>query len=177
MLGVYFIMQELVIQIEQYIQKHLSEYIAELTTLCAIDSGSYYKPGLDAVACYVSSRLKNIGLDVQIFEHENDGNDVYGIIRGCGQGKVLLLGHIDTVYPVGTATSRPIQIQGNIISGPGVSDMKGGILQQIYTIEALLAANYNKFGEIRVLCVSDEEITDRHSHKYIQQACFGCDAV
>src|SRR5437660_4470955 len=90
---------------------------------------------------------------------------------GNGAGNVLLLGHMDTVYPVGIAATRLVQVEGDIIYGPGVSDMKGCILSAIYAIEALLAMNYRAFGEIRFLCVSDEEINVRHCQDVMQTAC------
>src|SRR5262249_48247586 len=56
-------------------------------------------------------------------------------------------------------------------------DMKGCILSSIYAIEALVALNYRNFNEIRLLCVSDEEISARHSKEIIRQACQGCQSV
>ncbi|HEX3642388.1 MAG TPA: M20 family metallopeptidase, partial [Ktedonobacteraceae bacterium] len=99
-------------------------------------------------------------------------NDLYATLSGAGQGKVTLLGHIDTVYPEGTAAVRPVQVQGNKVLGPGVYDMKGCILSAVYAIEALLAQDCRQFGEIHFLCVTDEEISEeRHSKGLIWQAC------
>ncbi len=167
----------LVTDIEAYVQQHLSHYIEELSHLCAIDSGTYYKPGLDEMALYLFSRMRDLGMDTTILENENWGNDFYGVMRGSGKGKILLLGHIDTVYPVGIAAARPVRVEGDTIYGPGVIDMKGCILSAIYAIEALVSMNYNSFGEIRFLCVSDEEISDRHSKETMQKVSEGCDGV
>jgi glutamate carboxypeptidase len=57
-------------------------------------------------------------MEVSLYEQEQWGNDLYGILHGSGQGKVTLLGHMDTVYPVGTASARPVQVQGNKVLGP-----------------------------------------------------------
>src|SRR3989442_43486 len=161
----------LVLGVEAYVQQRLPQYIEELRTLCAIDSDSYHKPGLDAMAARLAARLRDLDMQVTIIENEQCGNDLLGVIKGNGGGNVLLLGHIDTVYPVGIAAARPLQIEGDIIYGPGVSDMKGCILSAIYAIEALLAMNYRAFGEIRFLCVSDEEINERHCQDVMQTAC------
>jgi glutamate carboxypeptidase len=115
--------------------------------------------------------MRGLGMHATIIERESWGNDLLGTLHGNGCGNVVLLGHIDTVYPVGVATSRPVQIEGDIVTGPGVSDMKGCILSAIYAIEALLAMDYHAFGEIRFLCVSDEEINTRHCQDVMQLAC------
>jgi glutamate carboxypeptidase len=164
----------LVQSVEQYTQQRLSQYIEELRELCAIDSGSYYKPGLDRMAFYLEARMRGMGMDTLLIEHETCGNDLLGVIRGNGQGTVLLLGHMDTVYPTGTAEARPLTVDGNVVKGPGVSDMKGCVLSAIYAVEALLALESRPFGEIRFLCVSDEEILQRHSVELIHSACQHC---
>src|SRR5215468_7172883 len=148
----------LVLNVEAYVQQRLPQYIEELRTLCAIDSYSYHKPGLDAVALWLAERLQRMGVEATVIERDQLGNDLYGVLKGDGRGNVLLLGHTDTVYPVGTAAARPVRIEGDTILGPGTCDMKGCILSAVYAVEALLAAGYRSFGELRFLCVSDEEI-------------------
>ena len=164
-------LQSLVSGVEAYTQQHLSHYIEELRELCAIDSDSYHKPGLDEMAARLGARMRNLGMQATIIERADWGNDLFGVLQGKGGGNVLLLGHIDTVYPVGTAAARPLRIEGNTIYGPGVCDMKGCILAAIYAIEALLAMDYRAFGEMRFLCVSDEEINTRHCLDILQTAC------
>jgi glutamate carboxypeptidase len=161
-----------VCDVEQYVQDHLPHYLKELSDLCAIDSGTYYKEGVDMVALYLEERMRSLDMDVSLCRQEKWGNDVYATLHGDGQGKVTLLGHIDTVYPVGTAAARPVQVQGDKVLGPGVYDMKGCVLSAVYAIEAILAQNYHHFGEIHFLCVTDEEISEeRHSRNLIWQAC------
>ena len=164
----------LVQSIEEYTQQRVTHYIEELRELCAIDSGSYYKPGLDRMAFYLEARMRGMGMDTMLIEHETCGNDLLGVVKGDGEGNVLLLGHMDTVYPTGTAEARPLTVDGNVVKGPGVSDMKGCVLSAIYAVEALLALKCRSFGEIRFLCVSDEEILQRHSVELIHNACQNC---
>ncbi len=99
-------LQSVVSSVEAYTQQRLSQYIEELRELCAIDSYSYHKPGLDAMATWLAARMRGLGMDVTIIEREAWGNDLLGVLKGDGGGNVLLLGHIDTVYPVGTAADR-----------------------------------------------------------------------
>lgn len=164
-------------EVEAYVQKDLQRYLRELTDICAIDSGTYYKAGIDEVASFLEQRMRGLGMDVSVLQQEKWGNDVYGILRGTGKGNVTLLGHMDTVYPVGTTAQRPVRVEGNKVLGPGVYDMKGCILSAIYAIEAMLASGFRDFGEIRLLCVSDEEISDRHSVDLLRMACQDCHAA
>src|ERR1051326_5502510 len=167
-------LQTLVSEVAALTQQRLTHYVQELTTVCAIDSGSYYKPGLDAMAVYLAGRLREIGMQATIIENELWGNDLLATIKGTGSGNVLLLGHIDTVYPTGTAARRPVRLEGGTLYGPGVCDMKGCILSALYAVEALLTLDYRDFGEIRFLCVSDEEIFERHCQNTIRDACQDC---
>ncbi len=167
-------LRSLVLGVEAYVQQHLPQYIEELRTLCAIDSDSYHKPGLDAMAARLAARLRDLDMQVTIIENEQWGNDLLGVIKGNGSGNVLLLGHIDTVYPVGIAAASPLRVEGDTIYGPGVCDMKGCILAAIYAIEAMLAMGSRPFGELRFLCVSDEEIGQRHCKDTVRQVCQNC---
>jgi glutamate carboxypeptidase len=114
---------------------------------------------------------------VTIVSREQWGNDLLGVLRGDGGENVVLLGHMDTVYPVGTAVAQGVRVNGNTMYGPGVIDMKGCILAAIYAVEALVVKGYRSFGEIRLLCVSDEEINIRHSQDLLQHIFQGCQAV
>lgn len=169
--------QALVTATQLYVQQRLSTYIEELRALCAIDSDSYNKAGLDAMAETLGERMRGLGMQVTIVEREKWGNDLLGVLRGTGEGNrgnVLLLGHIDTVYPAGTAAERPLRVEGDTAYGPGVCDMKGNVLAALYAIEALQALHFTDYGEIRFLCVSDEEINIRHCHDVMQQVCQNC---
>jgi glutamate carboxypeptidase len=163
--------QSLVMDVEQYVAQRMPQYIEALRELCSIDTYSYHKSGLDKMARLLATRMGELGLEVTLIERQQWGNDLYGVAHGQGGSNVLLITHMDTVYPVGTASARPVLVDGDTIYGPGVSDMKGGILNGLYAIQALSAQGYRSFGEIRMLCVSDEEIPDRHSRDIMRKAC------
>ena len=170
-------MQALVVGVEEYLQQHQTRYVDELREVCAIDSDSHNKAGIDTMATYFAARMRGLGMDATIVEQEQWGNDLIGTLQGEGEGCVLLLGHMDTVYPIGTAARRPVRVEQDIAYGPGIIDMKGGILLGFYAIEAMLALSYHAFGEIRFLCVSDEEISVRHSLPLMRHACEGCNGA
>ncbi len=113
--------QSLALAIERYVRQHLPRYIKKLQTLCTIDSNSYYKPGLDAMADYLATRLRTIGMNVTIIEHDMWGNDLVGVVHGEGEGDVVLIGHTDTVYPAHFAPSS-LRIEDDMIYGPGVCE-------------------------------------------------------
>lgn len=167
----------LVMDVETYVAQRMPEYIEALREMCSIDTYSYHKSGLDKMAHVLAARMRDLGLDVTIIERQQWGNDLYGIAHGQGGNNVLLITHMDTVYPVGTASAHPVLVEDDTIYGPGVSDMKGGILNGLYTIQALFAQGYRSFGEIRMLCVSDEEIPDKHSQDIMRKACRGSQAA
>ncbi len=170
-------LQTLVKEVEGYTRERLPQYIEELRELCAIDSDSYNKPGLDTMASYLAARIRGLKMEATVVEHERWGNDVLGVLHGNGKQRILLLGHSDTVYPIGTAANRPLRVEGDTLYGPGVCDMKGCILSAIYAIEALMTLEYHAFGEIRLLCVSDEEIHERHCEDVMRWACQDCDGA
>lgn len=169
--------QSLVIGVENYTRQHLARYLDELRTVCAIDSYTFHKPGLDAVADYLAARMRGLGMVTRMFEQTHWGNDLLGVLHGSGKSNILLLGHMDTVYPPGIAEARLVRTEGNVVYGPGVSDMKGCLLTALYAIEGLQESDYADFGEIRFLCVSDEEINDRHCIDIIHEAAQDCHAA
>ena len=83
------------------------------------------------MALWLAMRMRNMGIDATVIEHEQWGNDFVSVVHGEGKGNVLLVGHTDTVYPVGIATERPVWQEEDMLYGPGVSDMKGCILSAI----------------------------------------------
>jgi glutamate carboxypeptidase len=164
----------LVTGVEAYVQQRLSQYVEELRDLCAIDSDSYNKAGLDEMARVFAGRMQQIGMRPEIIRREQWGDDLLGTLQGTGRGNVLLLGHIDTVYPKGTAAARPLRIEGDIVYGPGVCDMKGCILAAIYAVEAMQALGYQGYNQLRFLCVSDEEINTRHCEDILHRVMQNC---
>ena len=78
-------------------------------------------------------------------------------LAGDGGPMVALLGHTDTVFPIGTAAARPFRREGDRCFGPGVADMKGGVLLAAAAVERLAAAPSRPFSEVRLLVCADEE--------------------
>ena len=88
--------------------------------------------------------------------------------RSKKQGTQLLLGHYDTVWPLGTVAKRPFTIDGNIVRGPGVFDMKGGLAQIVFALKTILELDLPLPIEPVVFINSDEEIGSRTSTRYVR---------
>ena len=92
--------------------------------------------------------------------------------RGGGEPRVLILGHHDTVHPAGTLAARPFSVTEGIAAGPGVFDMKAGIVQAIHAVAALA----DRSG-VEILLSSDEEIGSRESRALIEERALACGSV
>ncbi len=154
-----------------------SDFIDDLAALVALDSYSFDGDDVNRVVDWLAARLRASGFSIEREAHAGRGDDLLAARRGTGRGRIVLLGHSDTVYPRGTAAVRPLTYDGDRILGPGVCDMKGGLLTGIYALEALAALGWQQYGQIDYLCVSDEEIDQRHSIDLIRRVARGADAV
>ena len=137
--------------------------------------GGCEERGEDAVGGEVESRVRDLGCEIERLPHETYGDSVVARLRGGGRGKVVMVGHLDTVYPHGTAQERPFYISEDRAYGPGVADMKNGILGGLYAMRALVAAGVEDFGEVVLFLNPDEEIGSPTSRAAIDREC--ADAV
>ncbi len=80
----------------------------------------------------------------------------------------LVIGHFDTVWPLGTVAHRPFSVDGDVVSGPGIFDMKGGLVQMIFALRAIKALDLPLVVEPVIFVNSDEEIGSRTSTRYIK---------
>ncbi len=163
--------------IVDFLASSLDAYLADLNTLVAMDSYSYDPDDVNRVNDWLRDRLQRMGLAVERRHHPGAGDDLVATLAGRGRGRILLLGHSDTVFPRGTAAQRPLSTDGDKLLGPGVCDMKGGLLAGLYAMAALQQAGCADFESVRFLIVSDEEVAERHSPPLIQAASRAADAV
>ena len=164
-------------QIVSYLESRLNDYLDDLRTLVSIDSGTRDKAGVDRVNAWLERRLSSQGFVVERHPQTEVGDNLLATLDGGGAGHILLLGHSDTVFPQGTAAERPLTIAGDKALGPGACDMKAGLLTGLYAVAALRELGFQDFGRITYLCVSDEEIEERHSPGLIRAAARQADAA
>jgi glutamate carboxypeptidase len=124
-------------QLRASIEARLPAFKADLERLVNIDCGSYTKVGVDQVGAFVRERFAAMAAEVEVHPHAELGDTVVGFMRGRGELDALLVGHMDTVFSDGTAAERPYKESDGRATGPGVDDMKGGLLAGLYALEAL----------------------------------------
>ena len=131
-------------------------YVERLTALCAVDTPTNHLPGLDASAALLAGWAREDGLEAEV-RASADGPIVVIAAQGPAAGRTLLIGHHDTVYPVGTAAARPVVRDGELLRGPGVADMKGGVLVGLAALAALAHDPAPQHGRVELWIVPDEE--------------------
>ncbi|MDU4961364.1 MAG: M20 family metallopeptidase [Sporomusaceae bacterium] len=146
-----------------FIDKHQEEMVDFWREVVSIESGPHEKPGIDAVAARFQQFLEGTGASCRSAEFAEAGNMLIGEIGADrSQQGVLFLGHMDTAIPAGAIKERPFTIKEGIAYGPGVLDMKGGIVSALYAIKALNNAGYDS-RPIKVLLAGDEEVLHARS--------------
>ena len=143
-----------------------------LQILVNTDSGSYDKPGVDAVAGHIRNFLDKHGIATEVTPDKKFGDAITATVGQdsppLGNRPILLMGHRDTVFPKGEPTRRPFKIEGDRAYGPGVADMKSGLVQNCFVLAAI-----KKFGgapaPVMALFTGDEEIGSPFSRPVIEQ--------
>ncbi len=121
------------------VEADFDEYMGSLEHLVNIDCGSYTKSGVDQIGAWMQRALLEIGATVTTHPDAHFGDTVVGEWRGRGTMTALVIGHMDTVFDPGTVAQRPFRVEGDRAYGPGVTDMKGGLLAGVYALRALRA--------------------------------------
>jgi glutamate carboxypeptidase len=148
-----------------YFTGHRDAIVSTIRELVEIESPSDNKAAVDRVAEVVAEKFSRLGGEIRFHRVKNFGSHLQVNFGGSSAKPVLLLGHYDTVYPIGTLATMPCGIAGNKLTGPGVLDMKSGIALMLHAIAALQewhGGKESQAGEllrpVNVLLVSDEEI-------------------
>jgi glutamate carboxypeptidase len=150
--------------IEKAVARRYDDYVEALRSMVDVDCGTYIPEGVNAVADMCAERFRAAGWEVERRAHapaageRRLGDVVIGRLSGEGGPRVLLIGHTDTVFPDGTASERPFRIADGKAMGPGVSDMKGGLLAGFFAVEALQEVGTRPFDSLTYVCNPDEEI-------------------
>jgi glutamate carboxypeptidase len=140
-----------------------------------VDCGSYTPAGINVVADMVEPKFRKNGWGLERRAHVPEagepqlGDLLIGTLRGSGGPRVLLVGHMDTVFDEGTVAERPFRIEGTTAFGPGVSDMKAGLLTGLVAVEVLQEAGFEAFERITYVCNPDEEIGSPFSGPVIEE--------
>jgi glutamate carboxypeptidase len=158
-------------------KKEKPALLETLKTLVSIESGSRDDEGLAKLAGLIAGRLKEFGGRVELVEPsevykmedtpEKIGKMVRASFTGAGTRKILLIAHMDTVYPRGMLAQQPFRIEGDRAYGLGIADDKQGIAVIIHTLAILKAMDFREFGTLTVLINADEELSSPGSRSLL----------
>ena len=153
------------------------DYLADLERLVNIDCGTYTKQGVDEVGRWVAAQFRDLGASVTVLPHETYGDTVVGVLEGKGRGRAVLIGHMDTVFEAGTVAERPFVVDDGRAYGPGVDDMKGGLLTGLYALRVLRSTrgggapgDWLPFERLTFVANPDEEVGSPSSTLHIKEA-------
>jgi len=124
-----------------------------------VDSGTGDVEGGRKVASVLVPRLKALGMEVETVAAEAPDlpENTVATLKGTGRGRILMIGHIDTVFGRGTVARWPFRTDGDRATGPGVSDEKGGVIEGLYALQILHDLGFRDFGQITFLIETSEE--------------------
>jgi glutamate carboxypeptidase len=148
----------------RYFESRQDALIQTIQKFVEIESPSDDKAAADRMGAFLAGTFEALGGHARLHHAEDFGDNLQIDFPGRDKLKpVLLLGHFDTVYPMGTLAKMPLQLSGDRLHGPGVLDMKSGIALMFFAIEALQAWHGTLPRPVTVFLVSDEEVGSRSS--------------
>jgi glutamate carboxypeptidase len=158
-------------------EQTVNAFLADLRALVNINSGTYTPAGVAQVAEYLKPKFAQMGCEIEMLPGDKMGPQLVARHHGTGTGRVLIIGHMDTVFPDGEADRRPFAIRHSCAYGPGVFDMKSGLLVALYAVRALVEAGEAPWQTLTMICNSDEEIGSPESHTLIEAEAKQADAA
>lgn len=157
-----------------------SDMVKMLGRFVRCESPSHDKSAVDRFGRIVVDEWKRRGANVRVLRQIRFGNHVRAEMRlgkGKHAGQIMVLGHLDTVYPLGTIAKTSFRASLGRAWGPGTFDMKGGLVMALFAVDALRAAGIQVKKRFVFLWTSDEEIGSNSSRRAIEQEAQRSDAV
>lgn len=149
-----------------HFESRLDQLVETICEFITIESPSDSKPSTDQMGAHLAQKFAQIGGSPRLHHAEEYGDNLQIDFPGSSDEKpVLLLGHFDTVYPLGTLSTMPCHVENGRLYGPGVLDMKAGIAQMLVALEALQTWHKQLPRPVIVFLVSDEEVGSYSSRK------------
>lgn len=154
----------------RYFESRKKALVQTIREFVEVESPSDNKVAGDRMGSILAKKFESLGGRATVHRAEAYADNIQIDFAGESDAKpVLLLGHFDTVYPLGTLAKMPCHITNGRLHGPGVLDMKSGIALMFYAIEALKAWHGNLPRPVTVFLVSDEEVGSRSSRKITEE--------
>jgi glutamate carboxypeptidase len=159
-----------------FCREHEGWLIDTITSLVAIESPTDDKSAVDRCGTELARRLTEMGGRTTFFPQVHAGNHLRAEF-GSGSRQILLLGHFDTVWPIGQVRHMPIVRQDDQLRGPGVLDMKAGIGLGMLAVRAWLAAAGTNDARVTMLWTTDEETGSKTSRGMLEEEARRSEAV
>ena len=159
-----------------FCQQHQDEMLAMLQRMVEIESPSDDKAAVDRMGAFLAHEFERLGGQVTFFPQKEAGNHLKAEFPGASGKPILLLGHFDTVWSMGTLAKMPFRLEGGRAFGPGVYDMKAGIAMMIFALRALKEAGA-AHQPITVLLDTDEEVGSTTGRPVVEATAKDCEAV
>lgn len=157
-------------EVTDFLAQTRDEQIELIGRLVLAESPSLVPEAQQEVLGMLHAELEGSGLDVERIPGSQTGGHLLGRSRAMhGSGAQLLIGHCDTVWPLGTLERMPLETKNGRMTGPGVYDMKAGLTQIVFALRALRAVGAQPALQPIVLVNSDEEVGSRESKELIRQ--------
>jgi glutamate carboxypeptidase len=159
-----------------FCQQHQGEMLALLQQMVEIESPSDDKAAVDRMGAFLAREFERLGAKITFYPQKEAGNHLKAEFSGGAGKPVLLLGHFDTVWPMGTLAQMPFRVDGDRAFGPGVYDMKAGIAMMIFALRALKEASV-VHRPVIILLDTDEEVGSTTGRPVVEATAKDCEAV
>lgn len=160
------------------VKEHEHEMITELSHLVSHSTYTYAPESVDKLQDYLAEQFRKEGCQVEFLSPQNT---LYGrhlkIEYGSGKEQVLILAHVDTVYPKDKVANNGFSMEDDRLLGPGVYDMKGGLLQLLWSIRLIQKLSLTTKYRIVMIINSDSEAGGVSSRRYIENEAIKSKAV
>lgn len=170
-------------QLEQalaYLDQCREEMLFLWETLVRMESPSADPAAIDRLASHLDTYCRALGMETEKFRPEGAGTCLAAATPARALPPILLMGHMDTVHPVGSFPGGPFTRRDGCVYGPGVHDCKGGLVMALYVIRALQHIGYDR-RQLRLALVSDEEtghsLSQMASVEFLERHAQGCGAA
>ncbi|MGD8190111.1 M20 family metallopeptidase [Brevibacillus ginsengisoli] len=150
-----------------YFADKLDEMINELHTYVEMESPTHNKQAVDELGDLIRQRFLQLGCTVETISQPVYGNQLR-IEYGRGDEQILILGHFDTVKEIGTIHKEPWRLEDGKLYGPGIFDMKSGIVFSYYALKAIIDEKLTLNKKLVFLWNTDEEVGSPSSHELIK---------
>ncbi|MEW6308976.1 MAG: M20 family metallopeptidase [Bacillota bacterium] len=156
-------------QLLRWLTARTADMLALLKELVELESPSTDKDAVDRLGARIAAELERVGAAVRLLPGSDRGDHIRAQSgAGASGSQVLVLCHMDTVWPVGEVQRRPFRVEGGRALGPGTQDMKAGIVQLCFALAALAADGRKVKDRVVALVTSDEEIGSGSSRQSIE---------